>query len=320
MEKKLQVFVSSTFTDLIDERQAAVESILNAGHIPAGMELFKAGDKSQKETIKRWIDESDAYMLILGGRYGTIDKESGKSYTHWEYEYAGEKGIPRFSIVMDEESLEKKIKAVGSDVMEKENPQKLQMFRELVLSKHSKFFSDEKDIKLYVLESLKDLERDGSLMGWISGKKFGSYEELLEENHELLKENNKLKQEIGKLEVKVKKDSEIGDYSYDEIHNYLTQQEIKFPDDYDDEVLAGESFPLLSVLMKYKNSLSIGIENSVRVNDDTIFIFYKFAPKLITIGLAEKVKIAGVKYQRVQLSKNGNKFIAMHEMRKTLNK
>lgn len=43
MYKKLQVFVSSTYTDLIEERQAAVEAILDAGHIPAGMELFKAG-------------------------------------------------------------------------------------------------------------------------------------------------------------------------------------------------------------------------------------------------------------------------------------
>ena len=47
MNKKLQVFVSSTYTDLIEERQAAVEAILDAGHIPAGMELFKAGNESQ---------------------------------------------------------------------------------------------------------------------------------------------------------------------------------------------------------------------------------------------------------------------------------
>ncbi len=54
MNKKLQVFVSSTYTDLIEERQAAVEAILDAGHIPAGMELFKAG-KSQMKTIKNGL-------------------------------------------------------------------------------------------------------------------------------------------------------------------------------------------------------------------------------------------------------------------------
>lgn len=56
MNKKLQVFVSSTYTDLIEERQAAVEAILDAGHIPAGMELFKAGNESQLKTIYKWID------------------------------------------------------------------------------------------------------------------------------------------------------------------------------------------------------------------------------------------------------------------------
>ncbi len=78
--KKLQVFVSSTFTDLIKERQAAVEAILTAGHIPAGMELFTAGDESQMEVIKQWIDESDVYLLILGGRYGSIESVSGKKF------------------------------------------------------------------------------------------------------------------------------------------------------------------------------------------------------------------------------------------------
>lgn len=98
MNKKLQVFVSSTYTDLIEERQAAVEAILDAGHIPAGMELFKAG-KSQMKTIQKWIDDSDVYMLILGGRYGSIEEESGLSYTELEYRYALSKNMPVFAIV-----------------------------------------------------------------------------------------------------------------------------------------------------------------------------------------------------------------------------
>ena len=96
MNKKLQVFVSSTYTDLIEERQAAVEAILEAGHIPAGMELFKAGNKSQLETIYKWIDDSDVYMLIFGGRYGSVESKSGKSYTQLEYEYALNRNIPVF--------------------------------------------------------------------------------------------------------------------------------------------------------------------------------------------------------------------------------
>ncbi len=87
-KKKLQVFVSSTYLDLREERQAAVEAILKAGHIPAGMELFTAGSDSQLDTIQRWIDESDVYMLILGGRYGSLDPKTALSYTELEYDYA----------------------------------------------------------------------------------------------------------------------------------------------------------------------------------------------------------------------------------------
>src|ERR1700751_4047573 len=84
-KRKLQVFVSSTYEDLKDERQAAVEAILTAGHIPAGMELFAAGDQSQMEVIKRWIDESDVYLLILGGRYGSVEPRTKLSYKELEY-------------------------------------------------------------------------------------------------------------------------------------------------------------------------------------------------------------------------------------------
>ena len=101
MSKKLQVFISSTYTDLIEERQKAVEAVLDAGHIPAGMELFKAG-KTQMETIKKWIDESDVYCLILGGRYGSVEEESQRSYTQLEYEYAAANHKPLFTIVLDD--------------------------------------------------------------------------------------------------------------------------------------------------------------------------------------------------------------------------
>ena len=81
-KKKLQVFVSSTYIDLKEERQAAVQAILTADHIPAGMELFSAGDQSQMDEIRRWIDESDVFLLILGGRYGTVENSSQKTRKH----------------------------------------------------------------------------------------------------------------------------------------------------------------------------------------------------------------------------------------------
>jgi hypothetical protein len=106
------VFISSTYSDLIFERQAAVAANLKAGHIPAGMELFTAGDKSQMATIERWIDDSDVYMLILGARYGSIELSSGLSYMESEYDYAVSTNKPLFAIVINESAVDDKVKKV----------------------------------------------------------------------------------------------------------------------------------------------------------------------------------------------------------------
>jgi hypothetical protein len=91
-------------------------------------------------------------MLILGGRYGSIEPTSGISYTELEYDYAIEQRKPLFAVVITEPALETKIKSGGSRFMEKENPKQLNLFREKVLSNISSFFDDPKDIRLCVHE------------------------------------------------------------------------------------------------------------------------------------------------------------------------
>ncbi|WP_163253575.1 DUF4062 domain-containing protein [Bacillus tropicus] len=199
MKKKLQVFISSTFKDLIEERQSAVEAVLSSGHIPAGMELFKAGDESQKETIKRWIDESDVYLLILGGRYGSIEPVSGKSYTHWEYDYAEEIGIPRFAVVIDKQALDVKIKQIGRDAIELENAPKYEEFKQQVLNKTSEFFNDLKDIKLTIHRKLAELGANDELSGWVSAKDIRTNETLINEISRLMQENSELKGKFATL-------------------------------------------------------------------------------------------------------------------------
>src|SRR4051812_27143429 len=84
---RYQVFVSSTYTDLVVERQAVMSALLQFDALPAGMELFPAADDEAWTLIKRVIDESDYYLLMVGGRYGSVDA-AGISYTEKEYEYA----------------------------------------------------------------------------------------------------------------------------------------------------------------------------------------------------------------------------------------
>jgi len=195
-KKKLQVFISSTYSDLLEERQAAVEAILTAGHIPAGMELFAAGDESQMNVIKRWIDESDVYMLILGGRYGSIEPATQKSYIQLEYEYALEKNKPLFAVVVDEDHLEEKVRKHGSKVFEKDNQDKLKSFRALVLTKLVKFWRDTKDIKLAVLETLSEFGNRSELAGWVPGNESVNTGVVAEEIARLAKENAELREKV----------------------------------------------------------------------------------------------------------------------------
>ncbi|MCR9883896.1 DUF4062 domain-containing protein, partial [Vibrio alginolyticus] len=75
MEKRYQVFVSSTFADLQEERQQVIQALMEMDCIPAGMELFPATDEEQWEFIKRIIDDCDYYLLIIGGRYGSVSSD-----------------------------------------------------------------------------------------------------------------------------------------------------------------------------------------------------------------------------------------------------
>ena len=201
MKKKLQVFVSSTYVDMLPERQAAVEAILRAGHIPAGMELFASGDESQWETIRSWIDDSDIFVLILGGRYGSLEPKSGKSYIELEYEYASKKKKPLFAAVISEVYLTAKVKSVGPDAMERTNGHLLQAFRETVTRKICRFFGDTNELKLIVFESLSNFARNEGLVGWIRGSDVIDPKATLEEISRLQTENTTLKSQIKDLET-----------------------------------------------------------------------------------------------------------------------
>jgi hypothetical protein len=234
-KKKLQVFVSSTYTDLREERQAAVEAILTAGHIPAGMELFAAGDETQMNVIKRWIDESDVYLLILGGRYGSLEPKSQKSYIHLEYEYAVEKGSPLFAVVINEEHAKARAKthSLGVDVIETENPQKLKEFRAQVLTKMVRFWSDSKDIKLAILETMADFNRREDLTGWIPGNEGVNAVALAEEIARLGKENAALREQLSKMSTAT---VTYNGLTFEELYNLLAHTKVEANADVDDKL------------------------------------------------------------------------------------
>ncbi len=100
--KKYQVFISSTYADLIEERKKILDVLFMADCIPAGMEAFVAADAEQFEVIKKVIDLCDYYVLIIGKCYGSIHPDTGKSYTEMEYDYAIGQGIPILVFAIDD--------------------------------------------------------------------------------------------------------------------------------------------------------------------------------------------------------------------------
>lgn len=102
--RKYRIFISSTYTDLIKERQALMLSLLEQGHIPVGMELFPTEDTKLWALIQQQIKECDYYVVLVGGRYGTLSP-MGLSYTHQEFVCASSCRKPILALVYDKPDL-----------------------------------------------------------------------------------------------------------------------------------------------------------------------------------------------------------------------
>jgi hypothetical protein len=99
MEKKYQIFLSSTYEDLRQEREAVAKAILELGDIPVGMEMFSAADEDQWKLIRRQIEQSDYYMVLIAHRYGSMVENI--SFTEREYDYASEIGVPVLGFIIE---------------------------------------------------------------------------------------------------------------------------------------------------------------------------------------------------------------------------
>ena len=200
MEKKYQIFISSTYTDLIEERKKVRDTILSMLHFPVGMEIFGAADEEQWEIIKDTIDSSDYYVLLVAHRYGSIIEsgpDAGISYTEKEYRYAKEKGIPILAFLIDDSV------PVLPEKMERDNPEKLKAFKqEVKTGRLVEWWKNADDLAQKLSISLhKQMDRK-KRPGWVRADSFDieqSHAELLALNkqiRELQDENKKLKNEL----------------------------------------------------------------------------------------------------------------------------
>lgn len=166
-KRKFSIFISSTYEDLKEERQTAMQVALENDLIPVGMEQFHAAPIDQWSLIKKMIDDCDFYLLIIGGRYGSIDESEQISYTEKEYNYAKQQGMPAYVFLENENNITK-------SKMDKEDAyiklEKLDAFREKVKNGGNTvdFFSDAKELKGQLAASLRNAKEYASAdAGWV---------------------------------------------------------------------------------------------------------------------------------------------------------
>lgn len=165
MEKRYQVFVSSTYRDLVEERAEVIQALLELDCLPAAMEIFPAANDDQWTLIKQVIDLSDYYIVIVGGRYGSISQE-GVSYTEREYDYAIEMKKPVLGFV---HRSPEDIPAGRTDQNDRAR-EGLDAFRSKVQTRLTKEFASPSELGSVVSRSLVRLMKADPAEGWVRGR------------------------------------------------------------------------------------------------------------------------------------------------------
>lgn len=173
MERRFDVFVSSTYEDLKDERKEVTQAILECDCMPVGMEMFPASNLEQWKFIKKVINKSDIYLVIIAGKYGSEDENEKGSYTEREFEYALKQGKPVLAFLVDDiGKLERNKTEAENDKMER-----LMKFREKVKTgRLVKFYTNKDDLKAKVMGSLNQIKKQINSGGWVRADENGNTE------------------------------------------------------------------------------------------------------------------------------------------------
>lgn len=165
MEKKYSFFISSTYEDLKQERDAVIHTVLTLGQFPVGMEMFSAVNMAQWNVIKKSIDSCDYYILIIGNKYGSIDEDSGLSYTEKEFDYAISQGIPVLAFIADD-NINLSMSKVEQDA---EKIIGLRKFKDKVKKSdlYVSFWNSKDKLEALVSQSISKSILDSDRPGWI---------------------------------------------------------------------------------------------------------------------------------------------------------
>lgn len=226
--KKYQVFISSTYSDLVEERKKILDVLLMADCIPAGMEAFVATNIEQFEVIKKVIDLCDYYVLIIGRRYGSVHPDTGKSYTEMEYDYAIEQGIPVLVFAMDD-NMELVPDKIETD---RDKIEKLKNFRTRALKNRlASIWNSTEDLTGKLAISIMKAKAEIKRPGWQRAVDFDEAS-LRREIMELKSENERLENDLKDVRNEIFSLTEPKDIAFEnqEIkikYHYINQGEKK---------------------------------------------------------------------------------------------
>jgi hypothetical protein len=174
-EKRYQVFVSSTYTDLRSERTAVISTLLNLDAFPAGMELFPAADDDAWTLIEDIIKDSAYYLLIIGGKYGSVDPDLDISYTEREFDLAVKLKKPVMAFL---HGAHGKLLVEQSEISE-DRRAKLELFREKVeKTKHVNYWSTSDELAGKLALTWNKFRKRYPATGWIRADGASSQENL----------------------------------------------------------------------------------------------------------------------------------------------
>jgi len=300
-DKRYQIFISSTFEDLKEERRSVIRAILEMDHIPAGMELFPASDENAWTLIKDVIKKSDYYVIIIGGRYGSLNS-SGISYTETEYDFAMKTGLPIIPLLhKNPDNLPR-----GKTDTDEKSWKKLQDFRSKVENNHTcKFWESAEDLGAKLIIGITSNIKRHPRIGWIRADELPSIETLqkLEEARDRISyleksledaisgppqgtENLASGQE--KISIKFKDDSLISTnkvdnvmYTWDELFNILGPHMMR-------EVREYQLTNAIRENIVEKKGINSDDSYHIKINDED---FQAIKIQLLALGLIQKSKI-----------------------------
>ena len=149
---RTDVFISSTSIDLPEYREAVKNAIISVGFLPIGMETWPKTGENPVDKCRRMVDESEIYIGIYAYRYGwQPDGFGGKSITELEYDWAGEKGIPRLCFIMSDDHPWKE------SLKENDKQAELKAFKARVKKDEVGFFTTPDDLAKQVAVALSSV-------------------------------------------------------------------------------------------------------------------------------------------------------------------